>query len=785
MEQLSAIRRVAVIGSGVMGAQLAALFSGYGFQVDLFDLASTTAAPKDFIKNNLRKLKKINPTPLFSLSSLERIQPRTLEHDLQYLAEADLIIEAIAEKLEIKADLYSKISQYINTKAIIASNTSGLSIQVLSQAIAEDLRPRFLGLHFFNPPKYVPLVELIVQSDTNPEIAKEMEVFLVKCLGRVVIHVKDTANFLANRLGIFAMLATDYHAQRLGLPFDIVDALTGQIMGRPKSATYRTIDLVGLDVFAAVIENMQSNLPDDPWNHLFNVPSWLKSLLQMGALGAKNKVGIYKKEKGEILVWDQLGGLYRPCNTELSESVQRFVHERDPRKKIKLLTTSKDNQLRLICAIYRDLLHYIAFHAESLTQSPAVIDQALKYGFSWAEGPLELWQRLGWKDLRNWLTADIKKKKTLGLQPLPKWVNTLAEGIYQEDKSYNFESAEFEVLHDSAVYKNHLYPHCNAFHIPESEYTLFENNAGRLWHAGDDIAILSLKNKMHIINKEVFAAIEEALQQVPGKFKGLIYWSYDQPHFSAGADLKYFLEILQQGGPELFKSALKQFQEYVIANRKCSFPTVAVVQGFSLGGGCEWMLHCDRVVAAPNSYIGLVELGVGLIPAGGGSKEMAYRASISNDPEKSFSQYFQTIAQAKVSRSAYEAKLWGYLREDDVIVANPKALLKAAKAQIETLDAAGQNSQQFSAFKTLPESSYAQALMAIKNMKLGGYISEYDAYLAERLAYVMTGGECADEYVLENWLLQLERDVFVDLLMQAKTQDRIKYMLKTRKPLRN
>ncbi|NOT19754.1 MAG: 3-hydroxyacyl-CoA dehydrogenase/enoyl-CoA hydratase family protein, partial [Sideroxydans sp.] len=720
------IRKVAVLGAGVMGAQIAAHLVNANVETLLFELPAKEGDPNGNVNKALDGLKKLDPAPISSPNKLSYIQAANYDQHLEKLRECDLIIEAIAERIDWKSDLYRKVAPFVNANAIFATNTSGLSINKLAEAFPENLRHRFCGIHFFNPPRYMHLVELIPCAGTEAGLLDQLETFLVSTVGKGVVRAKDTPNFIANRIGVFSMLATVHHAQRLGLGFETVDALTGRYLGRPKSATFRTLDVVGLDVFAHVVKTMQENLADDAWHSYFKSPDWMSKLIADGALGQKAKRGVYQKIGKDIHVMDLVSGAYRPSSGKADDDVKDMLRERDWATKLFKLRASENPQAQFVWCILRDAFHYCAVQLGSIANNARDLDLAVRWGFGWDTGPFEIWQAAGWQQVAGWINADIASGKTMSNAPLPAWVTEAGRtGVHTAQGSFAPSSNSNQARSSLPVYRRQLYPDALLGGVHTYGETVFETDEVRLWHMGDNIGILSFKSKMHTVNNEVLDGVLRAVDEAEANFSALIIWQTEAP-FSAGANLLQLMQGVQEtpaesglfgklkgavsrvkytaagggGMGDLFNAAtgnvpkveqvVAKFQQVSQRLKYSQVPTIAAVEGLALGGGCEFALHCTRIVAALESYIGLVEVGVGLLPAGGGCKEMAQRAAAEargGDIFPILKRYFQQIAMGEVAKSAEMAREMGYLRASDRIVLNKFELLHIAKEEAKALNA--------------------------------------------------------------------------------------------------
>ena len=784
------IRRVAVLGAGVMGAQIAAQLVNAGIDTVLFDLPAKEGDPNGVVQKAIANLGKLSPAPLGSRQLAEAIVPANYETGLKELESCDLIIEAIAERMDWKQDLYKKIAPHVPKHAVLASNTSGLGINKLSDVLPEELRHRFCGVHFFNPPRYMYLVELIPTRHTEGWVMEGLESFLTTYVGKGVVIARDTPNFIGNRIGVFSILATMHHTAQFKLGFDTVDALTGPLLGRPKSATYRTADVVGLDTMAHVIKTMADTLPHDPWHQYFTAPAWLQALVEKGALGQKTGAGIFRKVGKDIMVLDVAKGDYVASNMEADPEVVAILKERDPARKFAALRASAHPQAQFLWAIFRDLFHYAAYHLKDIAETARDVDLAIRWGYGWKLGPFETWQAAGWKQVAQWIDEDIKAGKAMSDAPLPAWVLS-RDGVYAADGSYSPTQDKYIARSALPVYQRQRFPDPMLGEKFAQGTTIWENEGVRLWaDDGDDIAVVSFKTKLHTVNDQVLNGLQEAIAIAEKQFKGLVIWQAAEP-FSAGADLAGALGLLKEGKVDAFEAMVANFQKTSQAIKYSLVPVVAAVRGLALGGGCEFQMHSAKTVAHLESYIGLVEAGVGLLPAGGGLKEFAVRASQAAGPNgdvfAELKKVFETVAMAKVSASALEAKELGLLRPDDRVVMNAYELLAVAKAEAKAMAEAGYRPPLPARnVRVAGDVGIATFRMLLVNMLEGRFISPYDDEIARRIATILCGGEVdRGATVDEDWLIRLERKHFVELAQQDKTQARIEHMLKTGKPLRN
>ncbi len=842
------IRKVAVLGAGVMGAQIAAHLVNANVETLLFELPAKEGDPNGNVNKALEGLKKLDPAPISSPARVAYIEAANYEQHLERLRECDLIIEAIAERMDWKSDLYRKVAPHVHANAIFATNTSGLSINTLAQAFPENLRHRFCGIHFFNPPRYMHLVELIPCAGTESPLLDDLETFLVSTLGKGVVRAKDTPNFIANRIGVFSMLATKHHAAAFNLGFDMVDALTGRYLGRPKSATFRTLDVVGLDVFAHVVNTMRENLTNDPWHQHFELPGWFQYLVDQGSLGQKTKRGIYQKIGKEIHVLDLHTREYKLSDAKVDDGVKDILRERDWAKKLAGLRNSPHPQAQFLWATFRDVFHYCAMNLESIANNARDLDFAVRWGFGWDNGPFEIWQAAGWQQVAGWIAADIAAGKAMASTPLPVWaIEPGRTGVHTAQGSFAPTSSplppgegagvrepstqgSYQPRSTLPVYKRQLFP--DRLLGEERHYgeTVFETDEVRMWHTGDNIAILSFKTKMHTVSNEVLDGVLRAVDEAEQHFSALILWQ-SEPPFSAGANLLQLMQGVQEtpdtglfgklkgavnrvkytaaggggvgdilnaatGNVPKVQEVVAKFQRTSMRLKYAQVPTIAAVDGLALGGGCEFSIHCSRIVATLESYIGLVEVGVGLLPAGGGCKEMAQRAA--NEAQRYsgdnridvfpyLRKYFQQIAMGEVAKSAELAREMGYLRPSDRIVMNKFELLHIAKQEAKALNATAYRPPLHQRqIAVAGRTGIATLKAAMVNMLEGGFISEHDYNIGCRVADTLCGGDVeAGSLVDEQWLLDLEIKHFMELLATDKTQARIEHMLKSGKPLRN
>ncbi|MFN6994364.1 MAG: 3-hydroxyacyl-CoA dehydrogenase NAD-binding domain-containing protein [Aquincola tertiaricarbonis] len=792
------VRKVAVLGAGVMGAQIAAHLVNVKVPVVLFDLPAKTGPKNGIVTKAVDNLKKLKPAPLGVPEDAVLIQQANYEEHSELLRDCDLVIEAIAERMDWKLDLYQKIAPFLAPHAIVASNTSGLSITKLSEVLPEEIKPRFCGIHFFNPPRYMSLVELIPTPTTQPEILDQLETFVTSALGKGVVRAIDTPNFIANRVGIAGMLATMIEAEKFGLGYDVVDDLTGKKLGRASSGTFRTADVVGLDTMAHVIKTLQDNLADDPFFPSYATPPVLAKLIEQGALGQKTGAGFFKKEGKNILRLDAAQGTYVPAGGKADEIVARML-KKPAAERLKLLRESKNPQAQFLWSILRDSFHYVAVHLADIADSARDIDFAMRWGFGMSQGPFELWQAAGWLQVAEWINEDIAAGKTLSNAPLPPWVTdgpvARLGGVHQPDGSWSARHARFVPRSTLPVYQRQHFPEAvlgaGAVEALKSGTEEFRNDEIRVWSLDGEVLIASITAKLHLISPLVTEGLLKAVEIAEAKYQGLVIWSPDDV-FSAGANLEALMPVFMKSGGKGIAPEEKKLQDAMLRIRYAAVPVVAAVRGLALGGGCELAVHCARRVAAMESYVGLVEVGVGLIPGGGGLAYIARRAAEMAEKAPGVDilafakEGFTAAATARVATSALEARKLGWLLEDDIVVPNKDELLFVASQQVKAMAASGWRAPLKKLFPVAGRSAIATIKAQLVGMRDGGFISQHDFHIGSLIAEVVCGGEVdAGAMVSEDYLMALERKHFCALLDHPKTQERIMGMLQTGKPVRN
>ncbi len=793
------VKKVAVLGAGVMGAQIAALLVNLRVPVVLFDLPAKEGPKSGIVTRAIDNLKKLKPAPLGITDDAGLIEVANYEEHLDRLLGCDLVIEAIAERMDWKLDLYTKVAPYIAPHAIVASNTSGLSITKLSDVLPEAIRPRFCGVHFFNPPRYMSLVELIPTPATRPEVLDQLEAFVTTSLGKGVVRAKDTPNFIANRVGIAGMLATMKEAETFGLSYDVVDDLTGKKLGRASSGTFRTADVVGLDTMAHVIKTLQDNLADDPFFPSYATPSVLDGLLKAGALGQKAGAGFYKKVGRDILRFDAAKQDYVAGGGKADEIVARML-KKPAAERLKLLRESSNPQAQFLWAILRDSFHYCAVHLGDIADTAREVDFAMRWGFGSQQGPFELWQDAGWKQVAGWVQADIDAGKALSKAPLPAWVfeGPVADkgGVHTPEGSWSAALQRFVPGPALPVYQRQLFPESlsgsGAAPVLKAGTELFRNDDLRVWTLDGDVLIASITCKLHLISPAVTEGLTKAVEIAERGYKGLVLWSPDDV-FSAGANLEALLPVYMKMGSKGIAPEIAKLQQTMLRLRYAQVPVVAAMRGLALGGGNEIAIHCARRVATMETYMGFVEVGVGLLPGAGGltyiarrAAEMASAGNAGADVFAFLRDGFTSAATAKVGTSAIENRKLGYLLWSDLIVPHKDELLYVAIQQARSMADSGWRPPHQAMFPVAGRNGIATIQGQLANLRDGGFASAHDYRIASLIADVVCGGDVdAGSMVNEEYLMALERKHFCALLDDPKTQERIMGMLQTGKPVRN
>jgi len=787
------VKKAAVLGAGTMGAQIAAHLANAGIPTLLLDIVPRDDAGdrNSVARAGFEAAKKSRPAAFFTADLAALVSVGNFEDDLASLKDCDLIIEAVVENLEIKRSLYEKVELHRRPGAVIASNTSGIPLKQLAEGRSEDFRAHFLGLHFFNPPRYMHLVELIRTEWTKPEVSCSMFGFLDERLGKGVVIAKDRPNFIANRIGTFGALVTIHAMVEDGYSIEEVDKITGPAAGRPKTATFRTFDLVGLDVLAHVVRNLGENLPEDPERAMFVMPEFVGKMIERGLLGNKTKAGFYKRQKGadgkrEILTLDTATLDYRPAQKVKLPSLEMAKNIEDTAERIKALTWAKDRVGAFLWKTLARTLCYTAERIPEIADTVVEIDRAMQWGFNWELGPFEVWDAIGVEKS----VAKLKEEGKTVPANVQKMLDSGAKSFYKQENGqrfyFDFPSAKYVAASDSPgtiVLKS----------LKDRTGVIRKNSGASLIDLGDGVACLEFHSKMNSIGGDTLEMLKIALTEVEKNFVGLVVGNQGQ-NFSVGANLMLMLMEAQDENWEELDMIGRLFQSSVMSLRYSPKPVVVAPFQLVFGGGCEMVLHADRVRASAETYIGLVEVGVGIIPAGCGTKEMLVRALDSipkdmkdADPFPFVKRAFETIALAKVATSAEEARGYGFLSADDSISMNRDRLIADAKKEVLALAASGYvQPQQRTDILALGNPALATLKLGVHMMKRAGYISDHDALIGEKLARILTGGDLNHQTrVSEQYLLDLEREAFLSLIGTRPTQDRIAHMLKTGKPLRN
>ncbi len=797
------INKVAVIGSGIMGSGIACHFANIGVQVLLLDIVPRELDEKEkakgltledkvvrnrLVNNSLATALKSKPSPIYHKHFSRRITTGNLEDDIAKVSDVDWIIEVVVERLDIKKQVFENLEKHRTKGTLITSNTSGIPIKFMSEGRSDDFQAHFCGTHFFNPARYLKLFEIIPGPGTKPEVLDFLNGYGEKFLGKTSVVAKDTPAFIGNRIGIFSIMSLFHIVKELGMTVEEIDKLTGPVIGRPKSATFRTVDVVGLDTLVHVANGIHENCTDDERHNLFKLPDFVGAMVENQWLGSKSGQGFYKKISGkdgksEILTLDLDTMEYRSkksakfATLELTKTVDKVID------RFSILVDGKDKAGEFYRKSLGQLFAYVSHRIPEITDEFYKIDDAMKAGFGWEHGPFQIWDTIG-------IEKGLKFIKAEG-QQASDWVHQmLASG---QKSFYTIENGA-TYAYDIPSQSIRKVPGQDAFIILDNirkSNEVFKNSGVVVEDLGDGILNVEFQSKMNTIGGDVIAGLNKAIDLAEKDFQGLVVGN-QAANFSVGANIgMIFMMAVEQEYDEL-NMAVKLFQDTMLRMRYSTIPTVSAPHGMTLGGGCELSLHADKVVAAAETYIGLVEFGVGVIPGGGGSKEMTLRASDTfrkNDVELNVLQeYFLTIGMAKVSTSAYEAYDLGILQKGkDIVVVNKDRQIATAKAYAQLMAEQGYTKPiPRKDVKVLGKQALGMFLVGTDSMEAGHYISEHDKKIANKLAYVMAGGDLSEaSYVSEQYLLDLEREAFLSLCTERKTLERIQHMLKTGKPLRN
>jgi 3-hydroxyacyl-CoA dehydrogenase len=776
---LKPFRTAAVLGAGVMGMQIAAHLANAGLTVHLLDIPASAGYKNAIVEASFKKALKLSPPIFFSQKMAHRITLGNFDEHFERLATVDWVIEAVVENLAIKQQLMVRLESVVREDAVISTNTSGLRIQDIAQHCSEAFRKRFLGTHFFNPPRYLKLLELIPTTATDPQVLERVQQFSQRHLGKGVVIAKDTPNFIANRIGMYVTLLGLKAFTEEGYTIEEIDTLTGPLVGRPKSATFRTADLVGLDTLLYVTENLYAAISEDEQREMFQVPALLRKLVGTGTLGAKAGQGFYKKQKSQILSLNPATLAYEPPKPMNLPGVAEIGRMGELRDRLQALYGDTGQAGAFFHQSILNTLNYSAHRIPEIADSFTDIDRALRWGFGWEMGPFEIWDALGFERV-------LLDMKGTGMT-VPSWVEQLSDGGAEEMGKKVFVSPcavvkpTFSTDVDLAVIK------------ADPERILWQNAEAALLDLGDGVGLYEFRSKGNTLSLNVVKGLAEVLDLLEkNTLKGLVIGN-GSAHFSGGANLAEMGMMAQSGSLDGIADLIVTFQTLLQRIYYFPKPIMAAIQGRVLGGGCELVMACPHVVAAAETYIGLVEVSVGLIPGAGGIMRTVARLAeraVSENPSHVYpflKAAFETIATAKVSNSAYEGQELGFLPSHTQILMDGDHRLAVAKSTVLHLADSGYvPPPQMNAILVLGRPAMAMLDHAAYIFQESGYASDHDRYLANRLAYVMTGGDLsAPTFVHENYLLQLERENFTPLLSLPKTQERIAHMLKTKKPLRN
>ena len=788
------IKKIAVLGSGVMGSRIACHFAGIGVQVILLDIVPTEAKDSTnkllrnkLVNDSLQAAIKSNPSPVYTKDAVKRIATGNFDDNLKEIGTCDWIIEVVVERLDIKRALYEKVEGFRKAGTLVTSNTSGIPIHLLSEGRSEDFKKNFCGTHFFNPPRYLRLLEIIPTPDTDPSVVDFLMNYGDLYLGKTTVLAKDTPAFIANRIGVYGMMAIFGLIEKLGLSIDEVEALTGPVIGRPKSATFRTADVVGIDTLVKVAKGVYDSCPNDEQRNVFQIPAWLNKVVENNWLGDKTGQGFFKKVKGnagekEIFTLDLKTLEYQPRQKAKFASLEAAKPVEDLRQRLKMLVSSQDKAGEFYRHFHYGLFSYISNRIPEISDEVYRIDDAMKAGFGWEIGAFESWDTLG-------VEKTVQAMKAAGY-PVATWVDEmLAAGNKTFYKVENGNTLSYDPA--SKSYKS--IPGSKDFIILGNykDKTVWKNGSTNIYDIGDGVLGVQWNTKMNSIGGDVLAGISKAIEMAEKNYKGVVI-ANEGANFSAGANVgMIFMFAIEQEYDEL-DFAIRAFQNTMMRCRYSSVPVVVAPHGLALGGACEMSLHSDKVCAAAETYTGLVELGVGLIPGGGGTKEFVLRASDEmheDEPETiTLKNRFLTIATAKVATSAFEAYNLGIYRKglDEVVVNQNRRVLEAKKSVIEFYDSGYSMPAQRKDIRVLGRSALGALYSGIHGMWRANYATEHDVTVAKKLAYVMCGGDLSEQtLVSEQYLLDLEREAFLSLCGEKKTLERIQSVLKGGKPVRN
>jgi len=797
------IKKVAVLGSGVMGSRIACHFANIGCDVLLLDIAPKELLPQEekkglslesklvrnrIVNQSLETAVKSNPSPIYRKSFASRIQTGNFDDNMKNIANCDWVIEVVVERLDIKHLIFEQVEKFRKPGTLISSNTSGIPIHMMLEGRSDDFKAHFCGTHFFNPPRYLQLLEIIPTPSTNPEVVDFLMNYGSTFLGKKTVLCKDTPAFIANRVGVYGIMALFHTVEEMGLTVEEVDKLTGPVLGRPKSATFRTCDVVGLDTLVHVANGLKANCPNDEEKALFELPSYVSKMVENGWLGSKTNQGFYKKvknEKGksEILTLDLNTLEYRPAQKAKFATLEMTKSVDDLKARTKMLFAGKDKAGEFYRKLFGGLFAYVSNRLPEISDDLFKIDDALKAGFGWEIGPFETWDIIG-------VEAGIKLIEAEG-RIVPSWVKEMvASGV----TSFYASSNGNKQYYDQTTKAYKVIPGTENLVILDAlraDNKVWGNSDSTVVDLGNGILNLEFHTKMNTIGGGVIEGINKAIDLAEKEYKGLVISNTGQ-NFTAGANVAMIFMLAVEQDIDELDFAVKVFQDAMMRVRYSNIPVVIAPHNLTLGGGCEMSMHADKVVAHAELYMGLVEFGVGLIPGGGGSKEFAKRLSeelkAGDIKTNRLRQRFLTIGQAQVSKSAYEAFDLGYLREgiDEVVVSRDLQLTRAKQACLELADAGYIAPKRGKNVTVMGQEGLGLIYVGANSMLSGKYMSEHDGVISEKLGFVLCGGDLSENTVVsEQYLLDLERKAFVELCMQRKTLERLESLVKYGKILRN
>lgn len=788
------IKKVAVLGSGVMGSRIACHFAGTGVQVLLLDIvpkdavASDNKAARDKLANDaLQAAVKSNPSPLYSRDALKLIATGNFDDDMSKIADCDWIIEVVIERLDIKQQVFGQVEKYRKPGTIISSNTSGIPIHLMAEGRSEDFRKHFCGTHFFNPPRYLRLLEIIPTPATDPDMISFLLEYGDVHLGKSTVLCKDTPAFIANRIGVYGIMAIFNLVEKLGLTIDDIDALTGPVIGRPKSATFRTADVVGIDTLVKVAKGVYDNCPADEAKDTFQIPAWLEKMVTNNWLGDKSQQGFFKKTKAasgekEILTLDLATMEYGPRKKPRFVTLETAKPVEDLHQRLKMLVAGQDKAGEFYRHFHYGLFSYISHRIPEISDELYLLDDAMMAGFGWEIGAFESWDVLG-------VARTTEAMKAAGYNVAP-WVEAmLAKGITSFYKTENGKKSYYDI--PAQNYK--LLPGGDAFIVMNrfQNSKVWNNASCSIYNLGDDVLGLEWNTKMGSIGGDVLSGIQKGIELAEKNYRGLVI-ANEGPNFSAGANVgMIFMLAIEQDYDEL-DMAIRMFQNTMMRVRYSGVPVVVAPHGLALGGACEMSLHADKCCPAAETYTGLVELGVGLIPGGGGTKEFALRAADELHPDEpdfnTLKDRFFNIATAKVATSAQEGFDMGIYRKgiDEISINQQRRISDAKNAVIVISDKGYTQPVLRKDVKVHGRAALGALYAGINAMWRGNYATDHDVLVAKKLAYVMAGGDLSEPtLVSEQYLLDLEREAFLSLCGEKKSLERIQNILKGGKPLRN